>query len=239
MSIAEKLTTIAENEQRVFEAGMNKGKTAENDRFWDLHQKKGDKKRYDGAFYNWSTSNFNPKYNIMPEKSERIFCAFGHGENPFDLQQLFDNAGIVVDFSKSDNMNYAFNMCHAKRIGVIDLSSATTAEHLCSYAHYLETIERLKSNRYCNLANAFKSCDALRHISIEGNIGCNVNFAYCKHLTLISLLSILNHLYNYAADGDTSTHICQVGTTNINKLKATEEGIQAIAEATQKGWTLA
>ena len=234
MSIAEKLTTIAENEQRVFEAG----KTAEYDRFWDAHQLRGKKTRYHGSFYCWATSNFKPKYDIKPTTSERIFCAFGHGETPFDLQQLIDDAGIVVDFSKSDNMNYAFNMCHAKRIGVIDLISATTAEHLFSYARYLETIEKLKLNRDCNLATAFKSCDALRHISIGGNIGCNVNFAYCKQLTPISLLSILNHLYNYAAGGDTSTHTCQVGTTNINKLKATEEGIQAIAEATQKGWTV-
>lgn len=39
MSIAEKLQTIVENEQRVYEAGKNKGieegKKLEYDRFWD------------------------------------------------------------------------------------------------------------------------------------------------------------------------------------------------------------
>ena len=40
MSIADKLTTIAENEQKVFDAG----KQAEYDEFWDSFQSKGTRK---------------------------------------------------------------------------------------------------------------------------------------------------------------------------------------------------
>ena len=42
MSIAEKLTTIAQNEQKVYDAGYSK---AESD-FWDAYQKKGARTTY-------------------------------------------------------------------------------------------------------------------------------------------------------------------------------------------------
>ena len=49
MSIADKLTTIAENEQRVYDAG----KQAQYDEFWDDFQKNGTEYMYYGyAFAN-------------------------------------------------------------------------------------------------------------------------------------------------------------------------------------------
>lgn len=63
MSIAEKLTTIAENEQKVYEAG----KKSEYDRFWDIYQDEGNPMRYYATFSGagWTDENFKPKYNIV------------------------------------------------------------------------------------------------------------------------------------------------------------------------------
>lgn len=60
MSIAEKLQTIAENEQKVYNAGMQ----AEYDRFWDEYQEKGNRYHYNYAFNNryWNDKTYNPKY---------------------------------------------------------------------------------------------------------------------------------------------------------------------------------
>lgn len=60
MSIAEKLQTIAENEQKVYEAGQ----MAEYNRFWDDFQQNGNKTNYRYAFFQWSDANYNPKYPI-------------------------------------------------------------------------------------------------------------------------------------------------------------------------------
>ena len=62
MSIAEKLTTVAENQQKVFDAG----KQSEYDRFWDNYQQNGERINYSRAFGGtcWSDETYNPKYPI-------------------------------------------------------------------------------------------------------------------------------------------------------------------------------
>ena len=67
MSISEKLITIAENEQRVYE----KGKQDEYDVFWDSYQVNGTRTGYNGAFGNerWTDTIFKPKYDFLGVKN--------------------------------------------------------------------------------------------------------------------------------------------------------------------------
>ena len=62
MSIAEKLTTIAENEQKVYEAG----KKSQYDEFWDTYQTNGQRTNYTYAFsgLGWTDNLYKPKYPI-------------------------------------------------------------------------------------------------------------------------------------------------------------------------------
>ncbi len=71
MSIAEKLTTIAENVQKVYEAGEK----SEYDRFWDNFQRNGEKIPYTYAFQSsrWNDDNYNPKYPINASNATNIF----------------------------------------------------------------------------------------------------------------------------------------------------------------------
>ena len=52
-------------------------------------------------------------------------------------------------------------------------------------------------------------------------------------LTNQTLVGLMNALYDYAGAGDTDTHECEIGSTNLAKL--TDE---QIAIATNKGWTV-
>lgn len=62
MSIAEKLTTVAENVPKVYEAG----KKAEYDDFWDAYQRNGTRTNYHTAFRTgWTDAIYNPKYPIV------------------------------------------------------------------------------------------------------------------------------------------------------------------------------
>lgn len=67
MSIADKLTQIAENEQKVFDAG----KKAEYDRFWDALQENGNRINYEYAFggRGWTAETFKPKYPFLKVRS--------------------------------------------------------------------------------------------------------------------------------------------------------------------------
>lgn len=69
MSIADKLTTIAENEEKVFTAG----KTAEYDAFWDSFQNYGNKTSYWGAFAYWKDDIYKPKYTIRAASTNYMF----------------------------------------------------------------------------------------------------------------------------------------------------------------------
>jgi hypothetical protein len=71
MSIAEKLTAIAENEQKVFDAG----KKAEHDVFWDELQEYGNKRNYLYTFAYWNDKMYHPKYPIV--LNSYAWCASG------------------------------------------------------------------------------------------------------------------------------------------------------------------
>lgn len=218
MSIAEKLTTIAENEQKVYDAGFNTGKAVgysdglgagltqgmqdEYDRFWDNFQNYGNKTDYENAFRKWPDACYNPKYPIVTSSgSTRANSMF--------------NQSTITD----------------TRVDITINSVGTT--HVFYNAQSLHTIRKLKVNKNVTFANWFTYDSALENIVIDGEIGQNISFADCKKLTHDSLMSIIEHLYNYKADGDTSTHTCTIGSTNLNKLSEAE-----IAIATEKGWSL-
>lgn len=99
MAIAEKLTTIAENTPRVYEAG----KRDEHKAFWDEYTLNGNRGNYRYAFagYGWTDANFKPPETIFPQ----------------DARYMFQNSSIAhidetqVDFTNTTDMRDSFNGC--------------------------------------------------------------------------------------------------------------------------------
>ena len=124
MSISEKLITIAENEQRVYE----KGKQAECDAFWDVLQVKGGAPEYNYGFYGgkWKDTIYNPKYGFNNIHS-MAYCFSWTGitdtkkpisfsTSPINLNLLFDNANYlktIRTLTVNENVKYTgwFNNC--------------------------------------------------------------------------------------------------------------------------------
>lgn len=80
MSIADKLTTIAENQTKVYEAG----KKAEYDEFWDTYQENGNRTSYNYAFARvWNDKFYNPKYPII--------CS----ANTYSAESVYTNSAIT------------------------------------------------------------------------------------------------------------------------------------------------
>jgi hypothetical protein len=90
MTTAEKLVKIAENEQKVYEAGQK----AEYDRFWDAYQEYGTKNRYNYAFagWGWTDDVFKPKYNIAPNITA---LAMFQNSRIVDLKGVCERCGIT------------------------------------------------------------------------------------------------------------------------------------------------
>ena len=233
MSIAEKLTTIAENEQKVYDAG----KKSQYDEFWDSFQENGNRTAYNQAFHfrGWTPENFKPKYNLQPTNAYQMFYNLGFDENTYiawDLKTHLESLGVTLDFSKATDMRYCFQNAKFTRLGVIDLSSAkNNVNTIFSNVYWLKSIEKLivnKDNVFDNYG--FSNCYAT-HVIFEGALGSNIIYKTVA-LDEASVKSLLSILVDYSGAGETRTLTLHADA----KARLSEVDI---AIATQKGWTIA
>lgn len=231
MSIAEKTTlisanntTIAENEQRVYDAG----KTAEWENIWYGIQNGGTRENYASVFRyaGWSDSNFKPRYIIKPT----------------DATYMCANASIttlpegMVNMSKCTAGNYCFAWTYKMINLTVDFSSAVNLNGAFQFCA-AETLDITLSESYVNHTNTFKSMSKLTNLKIRGILAANnVSFSDSPLLTKDSLVGefgILTALADKSADTSKAWTLI-IGETNLAKLTDAEKAI-----ATQKGWTLA
>lgn len=228
MSIAEKLTTVAENQQKVYDAG----KQAENDRFWDSYQQNGNRTNYIGAFagQGWTIDNCKPKYDMQPTD-----CTYMFFQNKFIKsfpEWLSTLNGITIDFSQSTNMRYLFSGSDVTEVGTIDCSSCTNIYAMFDNCYYLKTVGKLIINDGTSYDYFLGGCSALENITIEGVLSKTFSIGSCGKLTRESLLSIINALKDYSGSGTTY----KLTLHAVAKARLSEADI---AIATQKGWTIA
>lgn len=231
MNIAEKLTTIAENEQKVYNAGYEKGKAeggGETEDFWGQFQNYGARTNYQYAFANTGFEVINPPYGFENLTNASQMCSGCKAEE------------IVIYNSKTASWDSAFFNCqNLLRIkGHIAFPPSTVTKYMCRACEKLKEFESLDVSEL-SIANtqfveAFSLCSALEEIRFTGTISCNVKFSYSPNLSHDSLMSIINALTDYSEDTSGTTHKLTIGTTNVSKL--TDEEKDTIY---QKGWTYA
>lgn len=224
MSIAEKLQTIAENEQRVYEAG----KQAEYDRFWEDTLENMGLGDFAFAGPTWTDESFNPPRGtvIQPSRAVYMFACAGIT----DLVALCEKKEITIDFSKSTSFMDTFYGAYGAnftRIGVVNTTSSNGLNQIFYGQTRLHTIVKiiLRADGSQTFAAAFNNCSALENVEIEGTIGKDgFNVSSCTKLTHDSLMSILNAGRNCTLN---------LGTANLEKLSVEEKAV-----AIEKGCTL-
>jgi hypothetical protein len=233
MSIADKLTTIAENVPKVYEAGRK----SFSDDIWNAMLYNWNGTTYYKFVY-WKADTeeeakqlFRPTKDLVPTRSDLMFAWF---YMPLDLKEHLDELGKVLDTSKSQYMAQMFLQSLITRLGKISLLSANSnyVYGLFKYSKELETIECLEfdGTKEYNCNEMFLGATSLKNLTIEGEfIGNNFNVSDCTLLTHESLMSIINHLGTV-----TTAKTVTLGSTNLAKLTDAEKAI-----ATEKGWTLA
>lgn len=233
MSIAEKLTKVAENVPKVYEAG----KKSEYDKFWDSYQKNGsrtDYGQYAFAGYGFDSNNLYPKYDIKPTGNcTGLF--YNYIGTRFSLKQRLEECGVVLDTSKLTNFRtaFAYNYCFTE-IPTLDLTSMTSTTGMFIEAQNLETIEKIIVTENTPAVD-FKSCKSLENLTVEGIIGQNgFNVQWSTNLTHDSLMSIINALADKSADTSGTTWVVTLGAENIAKLSDEEKDI-----IYNKGWDYA
>ena len=231
MSIAEKLQTIAETEQKVYDAGKSKGieegKKSEYDAFWDSYQSYGNATYYSHRFagQGWNDVTFKPKYNIrVVGSADRMF----RGTGSLNLRQRLLDCGVTMDTSKGTSFQYAFSHGKITELPKLDFSGTTTVDATLSGDTKLIYIEEMVVHENLKYSSPFNNCTSLEHLIVTGTIGQNGFDVSACPLSHDSLMSIINALKS-GVSGLTVT----LGSTNLAKLTDAEKAI-----ATQKGWTL-
>lgn len=228
------LQDMASEVNKVYDAGVELGKSAGQSEFWDNFQNHGELADYDYAFsngnpsvpYPWNEHTFKPKYQIKPTSAVQMF----YQSAVKDCQAILD-----IDFSQCTSLT---QMCETMydgitHLGVIDARNATSLNQMVKNSRSVKTIDKLilKDDGSQTMTQFANLAYGLENITIEGVIGSSSHFNGGA-LTHDSLMSIINALKDYAGSGKTYT--LTLAKTHLNKLTDEEKAI-----ATQKGWTLA
>lgn len=218
MTVAEKLTLIAENEQRVFDAGYERGRVeggydegvadgrqAEYDAFWDALQGGGAPRDYSVTFgAAWTPETFRPKHDLIVSNA---YMMFRGSTMEIDLAAHLEENGVTLDLSGATNTQYVFNSSMFTRVGVIDLSGSTSTapgDSLFGYCRRLKTIDKiiLKTGARGEFTTtAFTNCNELENLSLEGNLTTDVDLHWSTRLSRASIESVY-----YAALGGSMDH---------------------------------
>ena len=242
MSIAEKLTTIAENEQKVYNAGLMIG----SGDIWDGLQNYGRRTNYENGFRYWSGATYiRPKYKVVLSSQTRPLQVF---ENCFRLIKVegkyFDFSNTVpIDSVSSNYCNYSiFRNCE-KLEEIEDVGiQAGGYNYTFGWCPKLHAVEVMRCKKEGEYTNPFRDCASMKNLTIEGVIGNNFTMIQCPLLTKDSLMSIISALYDFSGTEDEYTRtltLNRASATTLNKLGDTSpNGNTWIEYIDDKKWNL-
>lgn len=196
MSIAEKLTAIAENEQKVFDAGKKAG----YDAFWDNYQLNGNRQFYSGAFSGggWHKDTFYPKYNIVSGRysAASMFGNFNYATEYglFDLEARLQELGITIDIINANQTTHMFQNAQISVVPELDFTKVGTIQYLCNDSK-IQVFRKLKVNESTKYVNNFNNCTNLTDITFDGVIGqAGLDLHWSTSLSRASIENIINCL---------------------------------------------
>lgn len=170
MSIAEKLTTVAENVPKVYGAGIQ----AERDSLWGTLQNSAHRNfLYAFAYERFNDATFNPIQDFIASSNTNSF------QNMFYNNAAITDTKVGFDARKTSHIGAMFyNAKNLKEIRKIIIGS----------------------NVVSGGNNAFTGCKNLKKICFEGEICLSLNMKDCSGLSRVSLENIVNHLSDNTND---------------------------------------
>lgn len=235
MSIAEKLTIIAENQRDVYNAGFAAGQAQGGggddgyDTFWDWYQQHGN--RTDYSIYEcsfsgslWTDEKFKPKYDIKPTTAQMMF----RKTSITDLRE--ETVGVSFDFSNCNEFGYfcAYVGNNLKYLPEMNISKATNLTS--TFDGYGGTDLSLIVSENTKFRNDTFNTKYLENLAISGTIGVSLNLKSTAVLSNASVQNIIDCLKDLT--GATAQTLTLHKTVVTNMTQAQKDVISA------KNWTL-
>lgn len=226
MSTADKLTTIAKNMPKVYEAGQK----SEYDDFWDNFQDRGNRTMYAYGFsgLGWSTEVFKPKYDMQPLNAGYMFARWNDkADQNINVAETLEKLGRVLDTSKNTTFGYFLMYGATPRLPVIDTTRATSLNNFSVNSSIFTIDKIILKDDGSQLVKTMFSNDHpnLTDVVIEGVIGNDINLQTCTKLTVESLISFLKALKDFA--GSTDEYTRTISLTDEQWVKLGNEGATA------------
>lgn len=252
MSISEKLTQIAENEPKVYDAGYVKGYTEGETKGFESGKSEGIEEGYvegkaDGiteGIEQGKQAEYNAFWENFQNSGKRFsyhfaFCGLFDSSFKYGWNDEFYNPIYPLTLGNSDigQMVYGqqifYYNCGITDTKVDIIVNISELKSTFVNAYSLKTIRKIKLMRDdVTFTNAFTNCSALENLTIEGVISKNgLNLQWSTKLSHDSLVSIINCLQDKSADTSGTEWVVTIGATNYAKL-TTED----LANITTKGW---
>ncbi len=257
MTIAEKLTKIAENEQKIYDYGIGVGYFDGENVGYNRGYGEGDANGYSRGHEDGHTNGYQDGF----KEGLDFGIGEGYSEGTQDAYDRFWDA--YQDYGKRTDYSYGFYkwwndsnynpkypiVCEGTlyntyyNTGIadtkvdIDITQATGTSGFFNSCSSLITIHKLKVSENTVLAsNTFAWCTALKNIVIEGKIGQNnVDFHWSTKLSADSLGSIIGCL----SESATGLTVTLPSTARANYDAVYGEGSWDTLVATKTNWTIA
>lgn len=251
MSIAEKLTTVAENIPKVYEAGYFKGQRDG----WEEGNTEGwinGRAEYYNEFWDsyvgltsfvsmfagrmWNDTTFKPKNDIVAKgQANQLFYNNGCS----NIKQSLINCGVELDLSQATQANQAFWYCYSLELPEINLSNATRVQGTFQDARRLVTIDKVTFKDDVTFQNTFYNIPTLENITIGGTIGgSGFDIHWSTKLSAKSLYSIINALSTSATGLTVTLPTTAEANYNANPPSGAPQTWAQLV-ATRQNWSIA
>ena len=234
MSIADKLTTIAENEQKVYE----KGRTDENREFWKKLIGDGvGACSFSGS--TWNDDTFKPTQDIV--------FTINNGNWLFSLNNITSVKaslaihGVKFDTSRLNGLSYGFYNIKSIDLPELDLrglknrNTTQISNGLCTNTNLVTIDKIILPETWGTITNHngfLQNNKSLQNVTFEGVIPCSLNVS-ASPLTAESVLSIITHLADYAGTSNAGAYTLTLSDTS----KTAMANLGTIPELNNKTYT--
>ena len=211
-TIAEKLTTIAENEQKVYDKGMSDG---EYD-MWKCFTFNGTRTDHAHAFSYMDVSG--------KQAPKELFQASENWEEMF-LGYMGRTLPSGIDFSVWDSScatTYEYFFYYSQYLEEIyDLKIPQIDAYEMTFLSCpeLKRIEKIRVSVNTQFYSTFDFCEALSDVTFEGVIGKDLSFKYSP-LSIASMKNIISSLNNYAGTSHEAKYTLTFTTACWTALEA-------------------
>ena len=228
MSIAEKMQTVAENQQKVYDAGYAAGQSAGGDT--DEAYQAG----VHSVFENMTLVN----YMFYKDHNQNNYETFLNSDlsNVTTAQYLFQENNWIVEFAwpntlRPNLIHYLFQGCQTvKKVSGLEKIQVNVLTGVFDGCVSLENAGTIDFTKVSFANRTFLNCTALKEFRIVGTIGLSVDFQYSP-LSKASIESIMDAL----SDTTTGTSVT-FSKIAVNVAFTTDEWNALVA--TKPNWTV-